>query len=86
MIKTEYQLLDLKNQWREDPCWDIECTEGFEAYHGELLAWRKEYEATQETIRFERMNKRAIELQCSVALVEYIEQLERRLSQLEQSI
>ena len=34
----------LQDSWKADPIWDIEDTEGFEAYRDELLAWRKSYE------------------------------------------
>lgn len=36
---------DLQKSWLKDPCWDIETTEGFEAYHDELKAYREEIEA-----------------------------------------
>lgn len=35
----------LKQNWMNDPCWDIENTEGFEAHHDELLAFSKEHKA-----------------------------------------
>lgn len=34
----------LKLDWKRDPCWDIEETEGFEAHRDELLAFRKKQE------------------------------------------
>lgn len=34
----------LKKNWLVDPCWDIENTEGYEAYHDELLKFRLEKE------------------------------------------
>ena len=54
------QMLDgLKENWKQDPCWDIEDTEGFEEFHNELLAWRKEYEAKwhaeQSELRMKRL-------------------------------
>lgn len=38
--------------WKQDPCWDIEDTEGFEAHYDELKAfslemraiWKREYD------------------------------------------
>jgi hypothetical protein len=47
-IRTEDELYALKRSWREDPCWDIENIEGYEAHHDELLAWRESFEAAQE--------------------------------------
>lgn len=35
----------LKQNWRFDPCWDIEETEGFEAHRAELKAYRERVEA-----------------------------------------
>lgn len=56
--KTHEEIEQLKKSWKHDPIWDIEDTEGFEEYHDELLAWRKEYEAEREKIAEERDNKR----------------------------
>jgi len=40
----------LKQEWLQDPCWDLEDTEGFEEFRTELLAFRlsKEAERKQE--------------------------------------
>ena len=35
-MKTQADVVDLKAQWKADPCWDIGCTEGFEDYAEEL--------------------------------------------------
>lgn len=43
--KTRSEIEALKANWLSDPCWDIETTEGFEAHHDELLAFRKQTEA-----------------------------------------
>jgi len=45
---TAVQVEELKQQWKRDPCWDIEDTEGFEAYHDELLAFSEQHEAECE--------------------------------------
>lgn len=37
--KTPLDIQNLKNQWLNDPNWEIEATPGFEAYYDELLAW-----------------------------------------------
>lgn len=47
-LETRRLIEDLKENWKKDPCWDIEDTEGFESHREELLAWRKEYEAQRE--------------------------------------
>jgi hypothetical protein len=38
----------LQEAWKCDPCWDIETTEGFEAHHDELPAFRLAHEAACE--------------------------------------
>lgn len=44
-LKSSAEIVELKRQWRLDSVWDIETTEGFEAYRDELLAFRLETEA-----------------------------------------
>lgn len=41
-------LTKLKKAWLDDPCWDIENTEGYESHKAELLAWRKNHESRYE--------------------------------------
>lgn len=41
-------LEELKANWKQDPCWDIEDTEGFEEFHDELLSWRMAYESQRD--------------------------------------
>ena len=40
MSKTREEVEALKANWLQDPCWDIEKTEGFEEYASELLSFR----------------------------------------------
>lgn len=47
MPKTRAEIDTLKLSWREDPTWDIEETEGFEAHKAELLRYRVEVEAAR---------------------------------------
>ena len=46
--RTEAELNDLKAGWYEDPCWDIEDTEGFEAHAEELKAFSEECKKSWE--------------------------------------
>lgn len=39
------EIQELKDNWRRDPCWDIEDTEGFEEHREELLAYSLEMKA-----------------------------------------
>lgn len=43
-MKTQDEIQALKDNWVQDPCWDIETTDGFEEHHDELLAWRMDLE------------------------------------------
>lgn len=47
---------ELKYQWEQDPCWDIETTEGFEDHKEELLTHRLKMEAKwdKEKAAFEK--------------------------------
>lgn len=47
-VKTKMQIEELKKDWENDPCWDIEDTEGFDAYYDELKVYRLETEARWE--------------------------------------
>jgi hypothetical protein len=54
MPKTREEIDALKDNWRTDPSWDIEKTEGFEEHHDELLVWREKYEAECDARQKER--------------------------------
>lgn len=54
LCKTIGQVYALKNSWHDDPCWDIEDTEGFEEYKDILLAYRTECAAKWEAERLVR--------------------------------
>jgi len=45
MRKTPEEIQELKDNWRRDPCWEIEDTEGFEEHREELLAYSQEMKA-----------------------------------------
>lgn len=79
MPKSFYEVRELKANWKSDPIWDIEDTEGFEEHKQELLTYRLEMEALWLKQNTERLLKRATELECSTKLVEFIEILEYRL-------
>jgi hypothetical protein len=67
--KTPEQLDNLKANWLEDPCWDIEATEGFELHQTELYIFRLQTElqdARAELTQFREFRKhmrRFLELQ-----------------------
>jgi len=88
--KTQGEINNLKAQWRHDPCWDIEDTEGFEAHYDELIAYRIETEKTwreeRDRERFEEVDRRATELKCSMELAEYTLILENKISRLQDKV
>ena len=45
MKKTQEEINELKQNWKNDPCWDIETTEGFEEHGEELLNFSIQTEA-----------------------------------------
>lgn len=57
-IRTPEEIEALKKNWLQDPCWDIEDTEGFEAHRDELLAWSIQYKSEIEEKAREALNKR----------------------------
>jgi len=87
-MKTQEEINELKRQWEQDPCWDIEDTEGFKDHHEELTAYRKHCEATWEKERQENLERLAdslgvpgnVKLACAfIELQRRIEELEKRL-------
>jgi hypothetical protein len=83
-IKTREEINDLKYQWKLDPIWDIYSTNDFENYRGELSLWQYEYEMALKQQYELKVRAKAAQLGCSVALVEYIERLEHRITELEE--
>lgn len=64
-IPSRKEVEKLKIDWESDPCWDIEETEGFEAYFDELMRYRIEKEkiwkkiaAKREAAEDERLRRR----------------------------
>jgi len=80
---TRDDVEELKLQWKSDPIWDIEDTDGFEAYYDELLAYRLEYEAECERQRHEKIRAKSEELNCSFELAHYLRRLEWRIERME---
>ncbi len=61
-MKAREDVEQLKKSWKYDPLWDIECTEGFEEYYDELLAYRNEIEAEEKKEWDAKLLQRSIEL------------------------
>lgn len=87
-MKTRTEVEELKLHWRSDPCWDIEDSEGFEAYHDELKAYSEEWQKRWQTARLARLLAKAEEIGVpgNTKLAEYIMALEERLAKLEERL
>lgn len=59
-VPNEADIDELKRPWLADGCWDIEDTEGCEAYREELLAWRLGIEAERERETTEELAQRSL--------------------------
>lgn len=86
ILKSKEEIESLKRNWESDPCRDIEGTEGFEAHHDELLAYRLKMEAQWSQERYDEIDRKATQLRCSHELAEYIMGLERQLASMNQEI
>ena len=58
-MATQEEIEKLKKDWLEDPCWDIELTEGFEEHEADLLVFRKETEIKAQHKAEDRIAHRA---------------------------
>ena len=85
-MKPEAELKELMQQWENDPCWDIEETEGFEFYKEFLKNYRLNKEAEWKKEIDEKYHKVALALGCSSMLAKYIYSLEERIKTLEEKI
>lgn len=88
VTKTPAEIADPKRQWADDPIWDIEQAEGFEAHLEELRAYRLETEARWERARTLRLYEKAAAIGCpyNLTLAEYVERLEDRIEALERRL
>ena len=83
MPKTKQELDDLKAQWKADPCWDLEFTEGFEKYADELRKFQLETEQKAEEEYQSKVEAKARVLNCSNETASYFIRLEYRIEYLE---
>lgn len=90
--RTEEELTELRQSWKNDPCWDIESTEGFEAHRDELKAfsdqcnseWRLQAERRKE--KEEKMLNEELEAIGNIGLLRMIKSLKTRLDTAENRI
>jgi len=86
--RTRQEIQALICEWESDPCWDIEETEGFEAHHDELKAYRLKCEAEWKARTQRRLEEKAEELGVSgnTKLAAYVDRLEWKISDLVRQI
>ena len=87
-MKSRSEIEDLKRQWKNDPIWDIEDTEGFEDHKAELLSYRKECEKEWEERRLSDLREKATEMGIpdNLKLTGYILHMEHTIEKLESQL
>ncbi len=87
-MKTREEVENLKANWLEDPCWNIEDTQGFKECRDELLAYRvlcESERAENRRIRLSELSEK-LGIPGNTKLAEYVERLEYRIEQLEERL
>ena len=86
--KSKEEIQQLKDNWRADPCWDIEDTEGFEAHFDELVAYRAEWEEKWEAQAMAELRTFAnvVGLSDNLKLAEHLRYLSERILKLETTL
>ena len=84
-MATTKDIESLKANWKNDPCWDIEHTEGFEEHKQELKDFRIVTENVWHSQRFARLSEKARRLGIgdNFELLRHIEAMENRIKNLE---
>ena len=85
-MKSRGQVEQLKRKWVEDPCWDLEDTEGFEEYEQELLHFRLDME---QQWKREKDEKEEVTLDDNLlisVLMSRVGDLEERVDSLEEKL
>jgi hypothetical protein len=88
MKKTRQDVDQLKETWLGDPCWDIENTEGFEAYRDELIAYRNECEAVWDRTEKNRQKAKMdlLGIPGNTFFLAYLETLEYQIAELQKQL
>lgn len=61
-MPTREEIDELKRQWTNDPCWEIEETEGFEEHFDELWQFHQEWAQQKRDEQARYLQQRAVEL------------------------
>lgn len=84
--RTAAEIVELKRNWLNDPCWDIEDTEGFEYHYMELRRWREALEDERRVQEINRVTTRGAHLGFTYDQMRFIEGMERRIASLERAL
>ena len=86
--RTVEELESLKANWRNDPIWDIEDTDGFDLHRDELVAYRLEWQARWKAQQEQRLLQFAspLGLENNLALAEYMMRQEATIEELKSNI
>jgi hypothetical protein len=84
--RTADEIAELKRNWTNDPCWDIEDTEGFEYHYMELRRWREALEDQRRVNEINRVTTRGAHLGFTYDQMRFMENLERQIRTLRQEI
>ena len=82
-MKTRKTIEELKQNWKSDPCWDIEDTEGFEEHKKELLEYRLMVEKKKKREEAGRVHTLCETYGCNNEMLKMIESLQYRITELE---
>lgn len=85
-MPTPEEVQNLKKSWYDDPCWDIETTDGFENHKEELRQYRMECEEKWDAIYQEKLQKMAhmIGIPDNLKMAKYLQILENRVVRIEE--
>lgn len=84
--RTAAEIADLKANWLNDSCWDIEETEGFEAHYQELRRWREAEDAAWRVKEDRRLTARGALLGFTPKQMEFLERLEVQIKLLQSEL
>jgi hypothetical protein len=86
--RTREEINDLKQNWKDDPYWDIEFSDGFEAHSAELRAFRLAVEAKWRTMGEMTASTLAATIGVSdnPALAKHLQNLHSRIYVLEEKV
>ncbi len=95
-MKTRLEVEALKENWRNDPCWDIYETEGFEEYRDELRTYQinmsQEWRIKLYNKVYDFASSLCIETlgnsqdETNLELAKYLMRLEARINELENKL